>query len=162
MINQQNLCKKEREELSKLIIKKYDSPEMKKCDEIKDYKKQEKCQKEQYKKFVKTPVGKKYEKASENLNGCIKKEIIKRGCLEKKEEYDKRSKEWSKEMDGLLKLTDKIYKKCGKIEDKKEQKKCGKSFNKDLKYYYKSSKVKKIEKEYIKSKNKFVKCMDKE
>ena len=157
----QELCKKERETLSKMFNKKSKSPLYKKCEKINDPKKKMKCYDEQDKEYYKTNNGKKHLKIKKNLDECYAKEINSRGCLEKKKLYDDASKKSAKVYGKLFKLIEKMNKKCGKISDKNKQKKCGKEFDKELKYYYKSKEVKNLDKEYKKTQNSFQKCMQK-
>ncbi len=159
----QELCKKERDILSKMLDKKINS-QFKKCGKINDQKEKTKCYNEEDKKYYKTAIGKKHLQMKKEVNKCYKREIKNRGCIEKKAEYDKTAKKLGKEWDEYIKLLKKMNKKCGKIEDKEEQKKCGKKFDKEIKYfhkYFKSNELKKIDKDYKKAQKSFYKCMDK-
>lgn len=154
-----NLCKEERDNYVKNLIKRSNSfrksPIYKKikCDNINDFKKREKCKVERYKKYLQTPVGKKdgnKEKEDiKKIRNCQINEIKKRGCLEYHKKYLQSSKK-------IIKVMTKSM-KCLFTKDKEKEKTCRKEFEK----YSKQPQIQKIDKDYKSSIKEYSKCMKK-
>ncbi len=148
----QEMCKRERETYLQNLIKESKSPLYKKCDKITDFTKKEKCQKEQRIKVSKTPLGKKRESSYKKVMDCMNKEIEKKGCTEKRLQYEKAS------INVGTKMADLFHKKCGKIKNQDEKMKC---MGKHLTKYSKSTEAKKLDKELQKATKEYTKCLSK-
>ena len=159
-------CKKEREEYLKEILKTAKLSRFKKCDTITDFKKQNRCRGQEYKKYIKSvlalradwsprasPAGKKQREAKKKANDCMDEDVKKKGCLGLRRDSIKASKQYGIP---LFREIKKMMKICNKLTDDEKKRECGKKY---LQKIESSTKLKRLALLAKTTEKAFQKCM---